>query len=90
MKATQLTEALKHMRELTNAGVPFSFSFYTYSTTTGKSNGVKTVNNAILRTGLSREHGVKSVSLIGYTCLDTNENRWFYLPLLRTLNNITI
>lgn len=87
MKTTHLHTTLKKMRELTDAGVPFSFSFYTYNATTGTSKGVKTVSNAALRTGLSKDHGIKSVSLIGYVDLDTNQPRWFYIPLLISFNN---
>lgn len=91
MQTQRLYTALNKMRELTTAGVPFSFSYYSFSANTGKSDGIKTVKNAILRTGLSKDKaGVKSVSLIGYTDLDTNQPRWFYLPLLRDFNNNTI
>lgn len=80
-------EALRKMRQLSRENIPFSFSFLTYSEITGETKGVKKIEKGILRTGLSDEHGIKSQSLIGYVDVDTNENRWFYAPLLLTFEN---
>lgn len=90
MKTTNHYKAIETMRKLSADNVPFSFSFLTCNLSTGESNGVRTVKRAILRTGLSREKGIKSQSLIGYVDLDTGNNRWFYLPLLLTFNKFEI
>ena len=80
-------DVLKAMKKRSEDNIPFSFSFVTCDTSKRNSNGVKHVARAKLRTGLSAEHGIKSRSLIGYTDLDTNQDRWFYLPLLISFNN---
>lgn len=83
-------EALKQMRKLSDDNIPFSFSFLSCNLTTQQSDGFKEVSKAKLRVGLSSELGIKSRSLIGYFDLETNENRWFYLPLLTSFNQYTI
>jgi len=69
-------EALKRMKELTEVGVPFSFTFYSYSTKTKKSEGIKVITK----------------QLIGYVDLENNQdkNRFFHLPLLLSFNNYKI
>lgn len=85
----KLYEALKRMRELTRIGVPFSFSFVSYNSTKGISDGVKHVHNAQLRSGYRNDQSDKSQILIGYVN-GFGQNRWFYLPLLLQLNGHTI
>ena len=82
-------QAVKRMRELTIAGIPFSFRFLTYNSTTMTSNGVKHVGNSQLRQSYRDEQSNKSKVLVGY--VDGNgKNRWFYLPLLFEFNGIRI
>ena len=83
-------KAIKQMRKLSNDNVPFSITFLTCNLTKRTTTGFKTVKRAKLRVGLSTDKGIKSRSLIGYIDLDTNENRWFYLPLLMKFNKIEI
>ncbi len=90
MKTTQLYKALNTMRQLSKGNVPFSISFVSYSQSSHSTNGHKTVNNVVLRTGLSKDHSDKAISLIGYTELETGNHRWFYLPLLTKLNDTPI
>lgn len=87
MKTEQLYKALNTMRQLSKGNVPFSISFMSYNQSNHSTNGIKTVNNITLRTGLSKDHSDKAMSLIGYTELETGKHRWFYLPLLTQLNN---
>lgn len=75
------------MRQLSAANIPFNITFWSYNETNDTSDGIKSVNNVTLRTGLSKDHSDKAKSLIGYTELDTGNHRWFYLPLLLKINN---
>lgn len=78
------------MRKLSANNIPFSISFLACNLTTGNSDGFKEIKKAKLRIGLSADKGIKSRSLIGYIDLETNENRWFYLPLLTSFNQYEI
>lgn len=82
-------EAVKRMRMLTDLGVPFSFSFYSYNASKNTSDGVKQVEMAQLRKGYRDDQSTKASILIGYVNA-YSENRWFYLPLLLTFNGINI
>jgi len=83
-------DALKQMRKLSDDNIPFSISFVSCNLSKETSDGVKTISKAKLRVGLSADKGIKSQSLIGYIDLDTNKQRWFYLPLLLTFNQIQL
>ena len=85
-----LYDALKRMRELTRAGIPFSFQHISCNLTKNYSDGLIIVDKALLRTGLSRDYSDKSEILIGYTIEPTQEPRWFYLPLLTKFNGIPV
>ncbi len=90
MKGPTIHQAIKQMRSLSGDNISFSFSYLTYNSTKNVSDGVKQVKRAKLRVGLSTDKGIKSRSLIGYIDLETNKNRWFYLPLLLTFNQFEI
>lgn len=83
-------EAISKMRALSANNVPFSIEFLSCNTTNGTSKGVKTINNCVLRVGLSAEYSDKAKSLVAYTDLDTQEHRSFYIPLLLKFNNIEL
>ncbi|MFA9191147.1 hypothetical protein AAGV28_07160 [Flavobacterium sp. FZUC8N2.13] len=85
----KLYDAIKRMRELTDKGIPFSFSFMSYNDTNGTSSGIKTVTNAQLRMGYRNDQSKKASILIGYVN-GQDGNRWFYLPLLLKFNGYTI
>ena len=80
-------EALNDMRSRSDQNVPFSFTYLSCNTTDKSSKGLKRIENALLRTGFSREVSDKSEILIAYTDLSTNKPGFFYLPLLFKLNN---
>lgn len=84
-----LYDALKRMRRLTELGIPFTFSFFSYNATNGTTEGVKHVTKAQLRKGYRDEQSKKSDILIGYVNAHDG-NRWFYLPLLVKFNGYTI
>lgn len=72
------------MSELTEAGYPFSITYYTLD---GEE---KFVERALLRPGLRRDQSAKSKFLISYTNVDTGEHRQFHRSLLMKVNNIQI
>jgi len=90
MKSMKLYDAIKRMRLLSANNIPFSFEYVSCNMSLQSSGGLKVEDSAKLRVGLSTENGIKSRSLIGYIKLGTNENRWFYLPLLIKFNEYTI
>lgn len=84
-------QAIKLMRELDAAGVPFSIEYFSYNSTKHTSNGVKQVRQATLRQGLRNDQSDKASILIAYTDHSGGSvSRFFYLPLLLKLNNITV
>lgn len=84
-------EAVQRMRQLTEVGVPFSFSFNSLDTTRGTSKGLVVVNRAILRKGLRDDQSDLSHKLIAYTDLDQREApRFFRIALLQSFNEHTI
>ncbi len=90
MNAIARYKALEQMRKLSMDNIPFSFSYLGCNLSLKKSDGFKEIKKAKLRVGLSSDKGIKSRSLIGYIDLETNENRWFYLPLLTSFNQYEI
>ena len=82
-------EAVKRMRQLTKAGVPFAFEFLSYNATKHSSDGVKKIANAQLRQGYRRDQSDKANVLIGYVN-GFDSDRWFDLPLLLKFNDYQI
>lgn len=80
-------EALQRMRQLTEVGVPFAFTFNSLNTTKGTSQGLKVVKRAVLRKGLRDDQSSLSHKLIAYTDLDQKEQpRFFHIALLQSFN----
>ena len=90
MSLTKVYTALKRMRELSSDGVPFSFSYQTYSEQRGATNGHNHIAKAMLRTGISRKKSDKSDILIAYHDLDKDTYGTAYLPLISTFNGIKL
>ncbi len=89
MNSLALYGALNKMREHTALGIPFDFSYLSYNGSLKSSEGIKSINKAQLRSSYRQDQSNKSNILIGY--IDgSGKNRWFYLPLLLTFNNIKI
>ena len=86
MSLAKVYTALKRMRELSAAGIPFSFSFQTYSEQRNTTNGVKQVNKAVLRSGISKKKSDKGDILIAYEDLGNEGYGTLNLPLLLTFN----
>lgn len=84
-------QALQRMRQLTEVGVPFAFTFESLNKSKGTSDGLKEVKRAVLRQGLRDDQSDLSHQLVGYTDLDQSEApRWFHLPLLMSFNEYLI
>ncbi len=81
-----LYEAIKEMRRLTAEGKSFSFTFMSYNSSLGKSDGIVAVNHARLRKRECKEHHQDADFVEAYLDLDTMEPRRFYQPLLMTFN----
>lgn len=74
------------MRVLSAAGIPFSFSFMSFSEDKQQSNGIVEVNKARLRSRPLKKHNKNAEFMENYLDLDTNEPRQFYHPLLMSFN----
>ena len=85
-EAMNVYEAIREMRRLTAEGIPFSFSFMSYNSDSGKSDGIVEVRRAKLRKRESASHHRYADFVEAYTDLDTMEPRRFYQPLLMTFN----
>ena len=84
-------EALQRMRQLTEVGVPFSFTFNSLDTTRRTTGGLKEVKRAVLRKGLRDDQSNVSHKLVAYTDLDQKEApRFFHVSLLQSFNEHTI
>ena len=80
-------EAVQRMRQLTEVGVPFSFTFNSLNTTKGSTDGLKEVKRAVLRKGLRDDQSNLSHKLIAYVDLDQKEApRFFHVSLLQSFN----
>jgi len=87
----KMSEAIQRMRDLTELNIPFAFSFITYNSSKGSTNGLKNVFKALLRKGYRDDQSKKSNILIAYYDYDDNTTeKQFYLPLLMTLNGLII
>jgi hypothetical protein len=84
-------QALKRMRELTQAATPFSVTFLTYSMKTNQCNGFKTVQRCLLNKGFRKDQSKHAHQLIGYTDCDQDEaSRFMHLPLIISFNQYTV
>jgi hypothetical protein len=78
------------MRQLSDAGIPFSFECYAYNSTKKQSAGHKVVDKALLRNGLHKDKSDKAYILIAYHNYINETDRHFYLPLLTKFNGLDI
>lgn len=81
-----LYAAIKEMRRLTEEGRPFGFTFMSYNSTSGTSDGIVTVHHARLLKRECAAHHKDAEFVEAYLNLDTMEPRRFYQPLLMTFN----
>lgn len=74
------------MRRLSREGRPFSFSFMSYNSSQGTSEGVVYVRRARTMSRESLEFNQNAEQQERYMDLDTMQPRRFWHPLLMTLN----
>lgn len=85
------TDAIKRMREMSDAGIMFSFSFLKYSTKTNTYGGIRTVDKAFLSKGFRKDQSTMYNQLISFVDVtDKEQNKFFHLPLLFQFNNIKV
>lgn len=90
MPATiKLHEAIKRMREFTEKGIPFEFTYLSYNSKTEESDGFKTIQGAQLRKSYRDDQSNRSKYLIGYVH-GNDKNRWFNMALLIKFNGLSI
>ena len=77
-------EAIEKMRKLSAAGESFSFTFMSYNSGAGKSDGVVEVRHGMLRGRQSADYNKNAEYMESYIDLDTGEYRQFWQPLLMT------
>lgn len=77
-------EAIEKMRKLSAAGESFSFTFMSYNSSAGKSDGIVEVRHGMLRTRQSADYNKNAEYMESYIDLDTGEYRQFWQPLLMT------
>ena len=82
--AMNVYEAIEKMRKLSAAGESFSFTFMSYNSSAGKSDGVVEVRHGMLRARQSADYNKIAEYMESYFYLDTGEYRQFWQPLLMT------
>lgn len=78
------------MRRLSNKGIPFSFTYMSYNSTTGKSDGIINVEQARLVKREDQKYNRNAEDQERYYNLTTGEVRRFWHPLLMFLNGETV
>lgn len=82
----QLYDAINEMRRLSLEGQPFSFSFMSYNSSAGTSDGIVYVRQARTMARERLEFNRNAEQQERYMDLDTMQPRRFWHPLLMTLN----
>jgi hypothetical protein len=90
MAEISVYDAVEEMRAISNKGGTFSFSFMTYSSSKGKSEGIRHFDKVQLRRRASAEDDLKNKDiLLFFTDTNTDELRRCYYPLIMTFNGQT-
>ena len=79
-------EAIKEMRVLTEKGIPFSFSFMSFSVARQESAGLVQVRRAKLRRRGDKKHNRYAEHMEEYHDLDVFEDKHFWHCLLMEFN----
>jgi len=82
----KLYDAINEMRRLSKEGTPFSFSFMSYNSSKGTSDGVVYVRRARTMSREALEFNRYAEMQERYMDLDTMQPRRFWHPLLMTFN----
>lgn len=86
----KLYEAIDEMRRLSKEGIPFSFTYMSYNSTKGTSDGIVHVQQARLIKRESEQFNKFAEDQERYYNLTTGEIRRFWHPLLMFLNGETV
>lgn len=86
----KLYEAIDEMRRLSKEGIPFSFTYMSYNSTKGTSDGIVHVQQARLIKRESEQFNKFAEDQERYYNLTTGEVRRFWHPLLMFLNGETV
>lgn len=79
-------DAISRMRTLSEANIPFSFGYFSYSGQLKTGGVYKEVKAAVLRSGYREDQSDLHNVLIAYTDLKNEGDRHFYYCLLATFN----
>lgn len=79
-------DAIHKMRQLSKENVPFSFSFMSYNSSAGTSEGVVYVRHGRCLQRESERYNRHAEEMERYMDLDSMEPRRFWHPLLMTFN----
>ena len=82
----ELFDAIRRMRELSRKNETFSFSFMSYNSSAGRSEGIVEVRHARLRARAKETHHRHAEIIEEYIDIDTGRARHFYQPLLMSFN----
>lgn len=87
MAEISVYKALDEMRAITNQGKTFSFSFMTYNSTAGKSDGIRHFDKVRVRPRAPKEDKLKNKDLLlFFTNINSDELRRCYYPLIMSFN----
>lgn len=78
------------MRQLSDEGKDFAFTFMSYNSSAGTSDGIVAVHHARLLKRERIENHKHADFVEAYINLDTMEARRFYQPLLMTFNGVKV
>jgi len=79
-------QAIEKMRELSQRGISFSFSFMSYSYDRHKSSGITEIQHAVLRKQSTVEDNKHADIMLNYVDKDTNDFGRCYQLLLMEFN----
>lgn len=82
-----LANAIKEMKALTKKGQAFAIQFVSFSISTGKSEGLKVVQNAVLRNPPALKDDQYREFKLYYFDVETQTNGQLWLPCLLEFNN---
>lgn len=92
MKAINLYDALKMLRNRTEVGLPSKIVFLTFDDKKQTSNGLRIIDKSFIRASLPKTISVKSGVIISITDEEATGNKYrsFYLPLLLSIEDYKV
>lgn len=90
MQKINLYIAIAEMRQRTNDGKPFSFSFFTYDRQRDHCHGLVTVKRALLRPAAKGDDLSEADHKLFFEDLDTGRKKVCWQPLLAYFNGMQV